>query len=95
LRSGIARISNRVARRDATDWHDGQISRASTCSGALSSPLCKNILIYRNSKSPLYPSPSRLTLGALAIVTDAGRDAVDAAALLTNSANADGKVVWS
>ena len=33
--------------------------------------------------------------GPLAIVTDAGRDAVDAAAPLTNGANADGEVVWS
>ena len=33
--------------------------------------------------------------GRLAIVTDAGRDAVDADALLTNGADADDKVVWS
>jgi hypothetical protein len=33
--------------------------------------------------------------GRLAIVTDAGRDAVDADAPLTNGAGADGKVVWS
>jgi hypothetical protein len=33
--------------------------------------------------------------GRIAIVTDAGRDAVDAAALLTNGAGADGEVVWS
>ena len=33
--------------------------------------------------------------GALAIVTDAGRDAVDADAPLTNGAKADGEVVWS
>jgi hypothetical protein len=33
--------------------------------------------------------------GRIAIVTDAGRDAVDADALLTNSAEADGEVVWS
>jgi hypothetical protein len=33
--------------------------------------------------------------GALAIVTDAGRDAVDAASThLTNGADADGEVVW-
>ena len=38
---------------------------------------------------------SRPTEGRLAIVTDAGRDAVDADALLTNSAEADGEVVWS
>jgi hypothetical protein len=33
--------------------------------------------------------------GALAIVTDVGRNAVDADALLTNGADADGKAVWS
>jgi len=35
------------------------------------------------------------TEGRFAIVTDAGRDAVDADALLTNGAEADGEVVWS
>jgi hypothetical protein len=35
------------------------------------------------------------TRGAIAIVTNAGLDAMDARALLTNSANADGEVVWS
>jgi hypothetical protein len=38
---------------------------------------------------------SRPTEGRLAIVTDAGRDAVDAVAPLTNGAEADGEVVWS
>jgi len=33
--------------------------------------------------------------GRFAIVTNAGRNAVDAAAFLTNSANADGEGVWS
>ena len=33
--------------------------------------------------------------GRIAIVTDAGRDAVDADALLTNGAGADGEDVWS
>jgi hypothetical protein len=33
--------------------------------------------------------------GRLAIVTDAGRDAVDADAPITNGAEADGEVVWS
>ena len=33
--------------------------------------------------------------GRFAIVTDAGRDAVDADAPLTNGAEADGEVVWS
>jgi hypothetical protein len=38
---------------------------------------------------------SRSSQGRIAIVTDAGRDAVDAEMLLTNSVNADGEVVWS
>jgi putative intracellular protease/amidase len=38
--------------------------------------------------------PSR-SEGRIAIVTDAGWDAVDAAAPLTNGAQADGEVVWS
>ena len=33
--------------------------------------------------------------GRIAIVTDAGRDAVDADVPLTNGAEADGEVVWS
>jgi hypothetical protein len=43
------------------------------------------------SITPAIPSHR----GALAIVTDAGRDAVDAgSAHLTNGADADGEVVW-
>ena len=41
---------------------------------------------------PRHPVPNE---GRFAIVTDVGRDAVDAEALLTNSAQADGEVVWS
>jgi hypothetical protein len=33
--------------------------------------------------------------GRLAIVTDAGRDAVDVDVPITNGAEADGEVVWS
>jgi hypothetical protein len=44
-----------------------------------------------NFKNP----PSRPTEGRLAIVTNAGRDAVDVDALLTKGAEADGEVVWS
>ncbi len=39
--------------------------------------------------SPVHP-----TEGRVAIVTDAGLDAMDAAAQSTNGANADGEVVW-
>ena len=35
------------------------------------------------------------TEGRLAIVTNAGRDAVDADVPITNGAEADGEVVWS
>jgi len=41
---------------------------------------------------PRRPVPNE---GRLAIVTNAGRDAVDVEALLTNGAKADGEVVWS
>jgi hypothetical protein len=41
-------------------------------------------------------TPSRsFQRGRLAIVTDAGRDAVDADVPLTKGADADGEVVWS
>jgi hypothetical protein len=40
-------------------------------------------------------APSCPTEGRLAIVTNAVRDAMDADALLTNGAEADGEVVWS
>jgi hypothetical protein len=46
----------------------------------LSSPICKNISVPALPKSLLYPPPSRPMKGRIAIVTDAGRDAVDAAA---------------
>jgi hypothetical protein len=39
-----------------------------------------------------HPVPNE---GRFAIVTNVGRDAVDAKALLTNGAEADGEVVWS
>jgi hypothetical protein len=41
---------------------------------------------------PCCPVPNE---GRFAIVTNVERDAVDAEALLTNSAKADGEVVWS
>ena len=44
----------------------------------LSSPICKNISVLARPKSTLELPPSCPTEGRLAIVTDAGRDAVDA-----------------
>jgi hypothetical protein len=60
-----------------------------------SSPFRKNILILRNPKSFVYSRPSCPTEGRFAIVTDAGWDAVDVEAPITNGAEADGEVVWS
>jgi hypothetical protein len=69
---------------DAPDYPTGKSIRAS---GKLkSSPSRKNILIFRNSKSLVYfrhPVPIE---GRFAIVTDAGWDAVDADAPITNGA---------
>jgi hypothetical protein len=48
---------------------------------ALSSPVCRKILLLARPKSPLHPPPSRPHEGRIRIVRDAGRDAVDAAAL--------------
>jgi hypothetical protein len=61
----------------------------------LSSPLCKNIPLSPSGKSSLQARPVLSHRGALRNVTNAGRDAVDADALLTNGAEADGEVVWS
>jgi hypothetical protein len=61
----------------------------------VSSPSRKNISVSKPAKSAAYlahPGPGE---GRIAIVTDVGRDAMDADALLTNSADADGEVVWS
>jgi hypothetical protein len=59
------------SRNDGLRLPDGQIS------DFLSSPFCKNILIYRN-KNQSYIYSCSAPRGALAIVTDVGQDAVDA-----------------
>jgi hypothetical protein len=45
---------------------------------------------HRHIRSRLVPLEGRI-----AIVTDAGRDAVDVDVLLTSGTEADGEVVWS
>jgi hypothetical protein len=50
----------------------------------VSSPLCKNISLRRLVETVLLIPPSTSREGRIAIVTDAGLDAVDADALLTN-----------
>jgi hypothetical protein len=69
---------------------DGQISKN------LSSPLDKNILLSSEAKSPAYSARSALTRGAYRDRHGRwARNAMDADALLTNSADADGEIVWS
>jgi hypothetical protein len=58
-------------------------------------PLSKKYSDFPKTQITLYPPPSRPTEGRLAIVTAAGRGAVDADAPITNGAEADGEVVWS
>jgi hypothetical protein len=57
---------------------------------------CSKIIRFAATPNQIYinsrPAPLE---GRLAIVTDAGRDAVDVDAPLTNGAAADGEVVWS
>jgi hypothetical protein len=83
-----------MTKKEPTDLPDGQIS--SFAGLILSSPLAKNIPLSPSGKSSLQarPVPSH-SEGRLAIVTDAGRDAVDADAPITNGTEADGEGVWS
>jgi hypothetical protein len=58
--------------------------------------LSQSVGIAVAPKSAADSTPSRLTEGRLAIVTNAGRDAVDANGAQRRSApEADGEVVWS
>jgi hypothetical protein len=66
------------AHRFAMPGNDEEKSPAGSIRFHLSSPISKNNSIPRLPKSLLYPPPSRSPEGRLAIVTDAGRDAVDA-----------------
>ena len=58
-------------------------------------PLLQKYSDFQNTQISLYPCRPVPQRGARAIVTNAGRDAVDADALQTTSADADGEVVWS
>jgi hypothetical protein len=61
----------------------------------LSSPIRKNISVFPNPNQNYMIRRLVPLEGRIAIVTDAGRDAVDADAPITNGAEADGEVVWS
>jgi hypothetical protein len=62
----------------------------------MSTPLRKNIPLLFSPKSPAYPFRLVPPEGRLAIVTDAGRDAVDAGDVKRRmTLLADGEAVWS
>jgi len=61
----------------------------------LSSPIRKIILVFRNTNQRYILTRPVPKEGRVAIVTAAGRDAVDADAPITNGADADGEDVWS
>jgi len=67
----------------------------------LSSRLCKNISLHRLVDTALLIPPSTPQKGRIAIVTNAGLDAMDVVApramnvARTSGAIADGEVVWS
>jgi hypothetical protein len=82
-------MTNSKARAASQILPDGQISQN------LSSPLCKNISVFPKCKSGYMICRPVPLEGRFAIVTDAGRDAVDADAPITNGAEADGEDVWS
>jgi hypothetical protein len=72
---------------------DGQISHYDVL------PLVQSLLQkysdLQKKQISVYPLAVPPHQGALAIVTNAGRDAMDVDAPLTNGADADGEVVWS
>ena len=59
------------------------------------SPLAKIFPFPSDPNHFTYPRCLVPLEGRLAIVTDAGRDAVDADVPIANGAEADGEVVWS
>jgi hypothetical protein len=61
--------------RESADLPDGQIS-CGLCFYFVQ-PRSKKYFCFSETKSLVYPPPSCPTEGRIAIVTDAGRDAVD------------------
>jgi hypothetical protein len=58
--------------------------------------LPKKYSVFPKSRITLYPQPSTPLEGRIAIVTDAGLDAMDAGGASDESVlPADGKIVWS
>ena len=74
----FGRLCPAMTNRAGSNLPDGQIS--ALCATHLSSPLCKNILLRGQVETALLIRPSRSSEGRFAIVTNAERDAMDAAA---------------
>jgi len=76
----------------------GKITRRAShfrFSEIVSSPEIKNISVFIDPKSGAHLGHPVLLRGALAIVTNVGRVAVDADVAKTNATDAYGEVVWS
>ena len=58
-------------------------------------PLLEKDSDFQKCQISLQPFPFRPTEGRVAIVTNAGWNAVDVDAPITNGVDADGEVVWS
>jgi hypothetical protein len=58
-------------------------------------PVLQKYSDFPKTQISLYLTPFRPTEGRVAIVTNAGRNAVDADAPITNGAEVDGEDVWS
>ena len=65
------------------------------CAPRVQPRFAKIFLFFRNQNQSYICRRLVPLEGRLAIVTDAGRDAVDADAPITNGVDADGEVVWS
>jgi hypothetical protein len=76
-------------RKSSADLPDGQIN------GFAVQPRLQKYSASRFTQIKSISIVSHPTEGRIAIVTDAGWDAMDAEARLTKRAEADGKAVWS
>jgi hypothetical protein len=76
----IAIKEDRQRRADSCLGKFSLICPSGSLANSVSSPSCKNILLFRNRKSVYIHRRLVPQQGRFAIVTNAGRDAVDAAA---------------
>ena len=87
--------SSRLAGTGAADRIGGDLPDRRSPAIRVQPLLQKYFLFTRDPNHRLIHGRPVPYEGRLAIVTDAGRDAVDAKVPITNGADADGEVVWS